>query len=131
MVEYTGSFPDKIKPHGNSKIENPPPFLRTNPEVVSKIEKADRKVGPNELYDNLVRDNDIMDAPRNPRQIVNKQVYQKKKDQTHSSCNNCHHNKNVADHMQQLFNMLNSHPFVQGVCSTPALSCIHQSNCLI
>ena len=53
------------------------------------------------IYDNLVRDNDIMDAPHNPRQIVNKQaLYQKKKDQTHSSCNNCHHNKNVADHIQ-------------------------------
>ena len=79
VVEYTGCFPDKIKLRGNSKIETPPPYMRTNSEVFCKMEKSDRKVGPNELYDNLVRDNDIMDAPRNLRQIVNKRAYQKKK----------------------------------------------------
>ncbi|XP_034015727.1 uncharacterized protein LOC117501034 [Thalassophryne amazonica] len=127
-VEYTGKYPDAAKPHGNSKPDDKFPYVRTDPAVLERIANADAKLGPNELYDLMTRDTDMQAVPRDPKQIKNKRYYEKRKQKMQSTSDTLvkiNHGTHSDDDMQQLFSLIGSHPFVQGICgvvgSTPAV----------
>jgi hypothetical protein len=67
LVEYSGREPEKILAHGNNLNDNDP-YLRTHPQVLDKVQAADRCVSDKGLYDRLTS-TDASDVPRNTRQI--------------------------------------------------------------
>ena len=78
-----------------------------------------------ELFNNFLLKNKDPYIPRDTRQIYNKQQYEKNKSKQSKHTTTHYNNKNVADNMQEWFNKIHTHPYIQGICglkgSTPSV----------
>ena len=111
IVEYLGTF-SGLESHGNSK--NPEAqYCRTAPQTLNKIDNGVKQnVRLHKIYQNLVNQDDSLLAPRDKKQIYNRQ-YSSTKGQY-----GIQNRKNEADDIQTVLSLIVDHPYVQHVVAS-------------
>ena len=104
VIEYCGKY---VKPiaHGNSKTGDAL-YVRTAPATLRKI-SAMNSQPPRQIYEELGCDES--DMPRDSKQIRNQKYRDKQKIKGQGNA------KNFADNVESVIDMVQEHPFVQGV----------------
>jgi hypothetical protein len=95
LTEYPGDS-RPVLPHGNSKASSEP-YVRTPHATLEKVKEQLNVPSGKVVYDKLVDELDIDEAPRNSRVVNNKQANERKKerDNTSKTCR-----LNFADEVQ-------------------------------
>ena len=108
IVEYIGEFPGRA-PHGKSTKQTAN-YIRTPADTLKRMgDLSKASTQPKLVFNKLLLESDnILDEPRNLRQIHNKKYADKKKNNHVSS-------QNFADQLQYVTSHINEHPFVQQV----------------
>ena len=107
IVEYKGSSPGLIQPHGNT-IKHSIPYARTPAETMKNIKNDLDKIKPQHIYMNLMEETEIDKGPRDLNQIYNMKRY-------HNSKNEDSSVKNFADQVQTVATMSITEPMIKSV----------------
>ena len=113
LVEYRGIFPRRIA-HGNA-ISLDDSYCRTPATTMTAIQnEVLYPSNPKDIYNKMLQQNDILDAPRNTKQIYNKKYNSARSCRTKVINNRA----NFADEVFAVINMLHSNSFVRSVTCT-------------
>ena len=67
---YVGEPLEELRPHGNSKDQQGRPFMRTPAQTLQSISSRVTSQQCKSVYDNLVAESDLLDAPRDSRVVL-------------------------------------------------------------
>ena len=101
MLEYVGEPLEELLPHGNSKNQQGRPFMRTPEHTLQAISSRVMSQQCNSVYDNLVAETDLLDAPSDSRVVQNK----KYNDGIKLRKNDTNFQANFADEIQAVCSM--------------------------
>jgi len=113
-VEYFGETPNGCC-HGNSKDPNALPYIRTPAATMEEISDKLQHHGASQVYSEVRVKDDIADAPRNVRVVLNKKASQARSAREGRGDHACH---NLADEVQSVINMAYTDNFVRQVVAT-------------
>jgi len=107
LHEYIGHYPG-LSVHGNNK--NNIEYVRSSDKVMKQIAEDVQHNQPRKVYNNLILENSITEAPRNLKQVRNVKHKNARQKRNNTNVNN------FADHVQNLANMaLTENTFVRQV----------------
>jgi len=116
VVDYLGK-PGSGKPHGNS-AQPTSNYVHTPAATMQRVdERVHDKGSCKAVYDELVEDMDVEDAPQNSRVVRNKKQYNTAKDRGKAGDT---HAATFADEVQRLCSMLPTDDFIQSITLTQA-----------
>ena len=101
--EYRGLAPREV--NNESEKNDRPTYTRIKPTVLETIKEKVKTMKPKKIYNEC----DVIDGPRNKKQLYNAKYLEQKKDHPTSA------RGNFADHIIGAENLVNTSPFVQTV----------------
>ena len=114
LIEYRGNPSHSREPHGLAR-KNPSQYVRTHPKVMDSMRVAlEHKERPGQVYEQLVRNGDSFEIPRDTKQVKNLGQAVRNTEggrQRHT----CVHIKNIADDLLTVINGVQDNEFIQSV----------------
>ena len=111
LFEYFGQH-TTAAPHGNSKRPNADPYVRTPAATMSKIDNMITAERPQDVYNQLILENDVTSAPRDSRVVRNKKNRLTRSAKTTHGRHPCN---NFGDELQMVMELLKTDDFIRRV----------------
>ena len=105
VVEYIGNFPGLFR-HGSNKAKTQD-YVRTPSHILNDTGHRAKMVQPKMVYNDMILENSVIDAPRDMKQIRNVTYRQ------NSVAQSGQYKQNFADNMQMILNMAQRNEFLQ------------------